>query len=214
MNEAADLQRLRSAFASLAEDAQTRPDCPDPDRIWRAVRAEPGPQETAGIVAHIAACPVCAESWRIAIELGAAPRSARAAPRPRRWVRWGAFAASLAAASLAVFVATRPPAPPPTYRDGEVAVLRSVVPEDRALRRAECLLRWTGGPPRARYSITVVTETLEPVARAQGLDRPEYRLSQHALRSIPAGGRLLWRVEALAEDGSRYASATFVARVE
>jgi hypothetical protein len=105
-------------------------------------------------------------------------------------------------------------APPPVFRQGEEAALRSLVSEDRPLPRADCVLRWEGGPPGARYTVHVVTEALDAVSSARGLDSAQYRVPAEALQRLPAGARLLWRVEAHAAEGLVRASPTFVARLD
>jgi hypothetical protein len=88
------------------------------------------------------------------------------------------------------------------------------VPEGRPLPRSQCVLRWSPGRPGSRYDVRVATEALEPVATGRGLGVAEYRVPDEALASLPGGTKLLWQVEALLPDGSRWTSPTFVVRIE
>jgi hypothetical protein len=62
--------------------------------------------------------------------------------------------------------------------------------------------------------VQVATDGLEPVADARGLSAPEYLVPPERLASLPAGTKLLWRVEAVAPGGARLVSGTFVSRLE
>jgi hypothetical protein len=64
-----DPSRLARAFRDAGVDARPREDCPDPDRIWAAVRLELPLDERLAIIDHTSTCPVCAEAWRIAMAL-------------------------------------------------------------------------------------------------------------------------------------------------
>jgi hypothetical protein len=94
------------------------------------------------------------------------------------------------------------------------ADIRSLVAEDRPLPRNALVLRWSGGEAGARYNVRVLSEDLALVARADGLETPEYRVAPAALSRLPGGTRVLWQVEAVGKDGRRRTSPTFFARVE
>ncbi|MFP5286809.1 MAG: zf-HC2 domain-containing protein, partial [Thermoanaerobaculia bacterium] len=63
-----DLSGLRAAFTTPDPTSQDCASCPEPDRIWEAVRGELPPEEVRDIVDHVAVCASCAEDWRIAVE--------------------------------------------------------------------------------------------------------------------------------------------------
>lgn len=218
-----DDTRLRAAFAALAERAAPTPLCPDPQSLWSAVRSEAPPSEARRLVLHVAECPACAEAWRLARELRdgspVATEATGTSAHRRQRRRVGAIVVAAAASvALATAVALLDRGPgsveAPALREGEAPALRSLVPEGRLLPRARCVLRWTGGPPDARYALRVVTEALDPIERVQGLTRPEHQIPEPKLRSLPSGARLLWQVEAVRPDGTRQASGTFVSGLE
>jgi hypothetical protein len=210
-----ELERLRSAFAARVDVAGTGAECPPADRLWSAVQGQLGPDEVRPLVAHIAACGACAESWRLARELGADDAAVQlAARRPvAARGRFTAWAAGIAATIALAAVFVQRPAPS-DFREGAGAAIRSLVPESRALSRHRLLLRWDGAPPGSSYAVQVATDGLEPVADARGLSAPEYLVPPERLASLPAGTKLLWRVEAVAPGGARLVSGTFVSRLE
>jgi hypothetical protein len=211
-----ELDRLRQAFASLGGQAAAS-GCPEPGRLWSAARGELPAGEVRSLVLHLADCGACAEAWRLARDLGtrtAQPPAviARAVPGRLAWVGWGALAAGLTA--LAATVVLRQQSDVPQYRAAEEAVIRSLVPEEGPLPRAAFVLRWTPGAAGSRYTVHVATEELTALARAGELTAAEYAVPEAALRKVPAGARVLWRVETVLPDGSRGASATFRTSVQ
>jgi hypothetical protein len=60
----------------------------------------------------------------------------------------------------------------------------------------------------------VTTESLQVVATFGQLVEPAVVVPESALVSLPAGTRVLWRVEAVLPDGERVASPTYVARLK
>jgi hypothetical protein len=119
---------------------------------------------------------------------------------------------------LAIGLATiLPPAPPDGdagWRSGPVAEIQSLIPETTPLARGELVLRWSAGPQGSIYDVHVTTESFAPVATAEGLDRPEWRVPEEQLAAIAGGTRLLWRVDALLPDGRRAESPTFFVLLE
>jgi hypothetical protein len=96
------------------------------------------------------------------------------------------------------------------FRGGDAPVIRSLSDDGEALPREDFRLRWSPGPEGSRYDVRVTTESLEVVADAQRLAEPSFLVPESALVKLPAGGRVLWRVEALLPGGERVASPTFV----
>jgi hypothetical protein len=101
---------------------------------------------------------------------------------------------------------------PPAMRAQDAPALRSLLPPAAALPRAACVLRWTD--LGARYSVSVLSKDLRPLAAADGLERPEYTVPAAALEPVPTGGEIVWSVEARWPDGRRLVSPTFVSRLE
>ena len=84
MNQQTDeSRRLAAALREASADSRQRDDCPEPDRIWGAVRLEVPLDERQSIIDHTIECPTCAEAWRLAVEFGRdAPAPAVAPSRP------------------------------------------------------------------------------------------------------------------------------------
>lgn len=231
---------LREAFAARTgrPPGGSHP-CPTPERIYDAVRGELPPGEVRGVVEHLAVCPECAESWRLAAALEEEageveeavspagvghPSAPRAAGRP--WylqpVRMAATVALAVVALGVVWTVVRAPEEEPVYRDGGELEIRSLLPEGQPLAREEAVLRWSlfseDGPRAdaegATYDLVVSTGDFAAVVESDGLEEPLYRIPPEALQDLPAGTDLLWRVEARLEDGRRVASPTFRTPIE
>ena len=213
-----ELDRLRRAFASL-ESRAPGPGCPEPERLWAAARGELPADVVRPMVLHLVDCGACAEAWRLAREvepLRAQPPAVVARPARGRpsWTFWGALAAGMTVALAASVVLHQPSERTPGFREGTRIDIRSLVPEGDALPRTGCVLRWSPGPEGTTYNLQVATERLEKISEARGLTSAAYQVPPQALGSLPSGAKLLWRVEAVAPDGARATSATFVSRVE
>ena len=213
-----DVERLRAALRALGEDAVPREDCPAPERIWGAVRAELPVAERREVVDHVAGCLSCAEAWRLAVEIDPDPRP-MAAASTRPWL--AAFfesralvplAATLLVATAAGVLLLRGPegAHDPGYREAGPAAIRSLLPENEPVSRSSFRLRWSPGPEGSRYDVRVTTESLDPVASAQGLTEASFLVPEPLLVPLPAGSRLLWQVQMRGPEGNRQDSPTFV----
>jgi hypothetical protein len=179
------------------------------------------------IVQHTAVCAACAEDWRLARILqtedaattaAAPPAPLRFAPRFHRMRNWGlAAAAALALVFIGVQWFQRPQPGSGTYR-GEQATIRSLVVEGRALPRDRFVLKWSapaGATAGAAYAVEASTEDdLRVVASAEGLKATEYQVPASAFAGLPAGSRLLWKVEADLPAGGHVKSPTFIAVVQ
>jgi len=213
-----ELAKLRAAFTAPAAAAPAPEDCPSPETIWAAVRGELPPQALREVVDHTARCVACAEDWRLAVEVDRqAAAEASEAPLGRvivgRFGRWRplAAAAALAAGLLVAVGVYREAIVPsqPTYRETQQTQIRSLLPAGQALPRQAAVLRWTPVSGAASYDVSVSTEDLRQVAAAHGQTAAEYRLPQAELAALPAGTKLLWRVDAVFPDGHRVTSPTF-----
>lgn len=218
MKDSDDLSGLRAAFTTPVPAAWNPGNCPEPDRIWEAVRGELPPEEVRDIVDHVAICASCAEDWRIAAEIEKESvnqeRTAVVRPFPaRRFQPWiAAAAAALVLTVGGVYVRqTMTPGPPPGYR-GEEAGIRSLAGETRP--RQTFVLSWTPIPGAESYDLLVTTAELATVADPRGLATPHYQVPASALADLPAGGQLHWRVTAVFPDGGRKQSPTFTTALE
>lgn len=233
-----ELAPLRLAFTGFADETPVPASCPDSDRIWAAVHDELTADEKHELIHYTTSCPSCAEEWRLARDVGRSARSrarqtvvsdaSRAAREPRspaatgrvlamghRFRRLAAPLAGLAAAAVLLLVVALPresPAPS-EFRAGEVAAIRSLVPQGATLARDACLLRWSG-IESALYTVLVSDANLVVVARADELTRPRFQVPAESLARLPAGAELYWQIEAVLPDVSSRASTTFVSRIE
>jgi hypothetical protein len=214
-----DLERLRAALRALGEEARPREDCPTPERLWGAVRAELPVDERREVIDHVADCLCCAEAWRLAVEIDPEPRPAAAAPAgswlasffpSRALVPLAAALVLAVGAGVVLFRGTEGPRGP-SYREAGPDAIRSLLPEDEPVSRAALRLRWSPGPEGTRYDVRVTTESLDPVASAQGLTEPSFLVPEPLLLSLRADSRLLWQVQMRLPDGERRDSPTFIA---
>jgi hypothetical protein len=208
--EPEDPARLRAAFESLEGDA---PKPVDAERIFDAVHGELDPEERRGIVDDLLANPDAAEVWRLAREMDPGP-VARRAEAARHW-KWLAAAAAVV---LTVGIGWQLLGPArdrePIYRGVESRSIASALPPDRALPRAEPVLRWNG-VPGARYRVRVLTSDLEVLETSSAeSEAPEYRLSEETMRRIRAGSYILWQVEGRIPGDAVIVSPTFRVRVD
>ena len=212
---------LREAFQARTGGPPPGTACPDPGRIYDAARGVLPSGATREVVEHVALCPDCAEAWRLAAafeeEAGAGEEPAPVTARPAWRPRLVAVAATLVAAALAAglwWSVVTVPDEPPVYRAAGEAEVVSLLPEGEPLDRGAPILRWRLEPESASegttYDVLVSTEALEPVAEATELEEPQYDVPEEALADLPAGTRLLWRVEATTPNNRRISSATFV----
>lgn len=216
---APEIRGLREAFASLALRAEVRTDCPEPDRLWRAVRGELPTAEVRDLVDHTVSCPGCAEDWRLARKMAtgdgaSVDRSSAAKASGRR--AWYLTAAAVLAVVVGagLWQTPRGRQPPAEFRALAESSMRSLTPEEIPLPRGETLLRWAIDGEFDSFTVRVATDDLETVSLARGLKSAEFKVPVQDLDRIPDGARLLWQVEALLPGGERVVSPTFVNRLE
>lgn len=219
--ESLDIERLRAALARLAEE----PEWPevDAERQFSALHGELTAEERRAVVDELVRNPRAAASWRLAREL--APESTDAAAttsahaeakltteaigRPTGMWTWMSIAAVLLLMVGAAWqLQPWRTEPTPVFRNTDQRRLASLLPANAALSREQPVLRWTA-IEGARYRVRVLTPELELLAEAENLPVAEYRLGGEVLQRIPAGGRLLWQVEAHVPGTTAVVSPTF-----
>lgn len=217
-------EALRMAWRGRRPGPAPSEGCPPASDLWSAVRGDLPAEARRAVVDHTSSCAACAEAWRLAVALvpdpipvaEKAPRSVLAwLPRPGALTPL-ATAAAVVVALAAGFWLLQGPRPGPTaeFRGAEAPVIRSLLSDGQALPRARFRLQWSAVPEGSHYDVQVTTESLQVVASVRGLAEPAHVVPESALLPLPAGTRLLWRVEAVLPDGERVASPTFVARLE
>lgn len=218
--EEGELARLRRAFASLSQPAPAPDACPAPEMIWAAVRGELPPAQARTVVEHMAACPSCAEDWRLAVALQrpeTASKVIQASERfsmGRRLRNWGLAAAAVLALAVVGVQMLPGPGDQPTYR-GDGATIQSLVEGGEPLSRQRFLLQWSAlETPGATYDVEVSTEDLRVIASGDDLREPRFLVPAHVLAGLPPGTRLLWKVDAELPQGGHVTSTTFVTPVQ
>lgn len=211
----AESRELRQALAAVAETAVPREDCPSAERIWTAVAGELPPEDLRDVVDHTVQCAVCAESWRLAVELSEEEEVFESQPENGFWRSWFQVAALVVVIAGAgwLFRPDGAPSPDPV-RGGDGAEISAVTPQNRALPRDDLVLRWTG--PELRYEVEVAWYTEEAskvVFRVQDLAQTEVRVPPEALAGVPPEAVLLWEVTGF-ENGEPVDHKTFRARLE
>ena len=193
------------------------------EAVWRAVSGEATVEEVQALLARVRAEPAVAEAWRTAREVQGAVEStadvhedepSTVVRGPAHWwqgpasVGMGSVVAMAAVAAMYVV--------PMQQRTGaDVAMRADAVRIDNTLlyagvlQRSDAVLRWSQLEDGTRYTVTVTTDALAPVARAGALEAAEWTIPTDQLAELPAGTVLLWRVEATLPDGSKHRSATF-----
>ena len=209
------IEALQKAFASIPAGERCA-DCPEPERLWGAVRLELPAEERRRIVQHVAVCTACAEDWRVTWKLSQEqqrsedPTNGQVIPGP--WTRFRealpGVAPQVAAAALVVLAVGVggwffQPAPETSFRGhSEQAAWRAegVTPDGAVLPRDEFVLRWPA-TEGAEYELLVMTEDGEVLETESGLRKAEFRVPAEKLGEISSGNTLLWQVTVIGAEG-------------
>ena len=209
---------LRSAFASQADDAVPRGDCPEPAALFDAATGAAPRARFVEVVEHTVGCGSCAESWRLAValdrEIGQPATAVWSRSTRMGFVALAAAAAIVMAVAIPVLMdrSSRPTST--AWRSGERLTIASLHPEDQPLPREALVLRWSEPAPGSRYTILVANVRLEPLISRDDLPRPEFPVPATALEALPAGAKVYWRVTATLPDGRIVTSPTFIATLQ
>lgn len=217
-----ELDALRAAWAARPP-VSPGPDCPAADSIWEAVGGKCTEDQVRTMLVHSLQCADCSTLWRLARELhGAAGDLAPDAEgtvvplqrrHPPRWLAIVGTVAAAAAIALVLLPRGASRSPEPVMRGTEGPALRAD-PGTGTLDRRHPVLRWSGAPEGSRYSVVVSTRDLTVLYRRSGVVATELELPPDALAEVPAGGEVVWRVEATTPGGRRISSEAFVSRVQ
>ena len=223
----ADTERLRSAFAARRVSVGDAA-CPEATELFDAAQGQLPALRMEAVIDHVTRCAACAEAWRLLLEAdGAAVAHAHDMAdghlRPEPFKRANLFnrryLAPLAAAAgvvlavgLLVNYLPNPQLDDPQYRATAAAdVPQSLVGD--SLPRAQLLLRWSGSGAAARYTLRVMTTSLEPVLIQEDLRETEYLVPMSAIAGVAADSDLLWQVEVVLPGGRHETSPSYVLRV-
>lgn len=210
-----NIETLQEAFSSRSPHPPTQ-DCPEPQRLWAAVRGELAAEERRSLVRHTATCAACAEDWRVSWALLREERQAeaescgeptsppnRVVSGPARWFgdRFSdRFAEQLpvVAAAAMVLVAVGlgvvlNQSPETEFRgEGISQVNPSVVPESQP--RGDFVLAWPEVAEGATYTVEILSPERDVLDMPRGLTEPRFRLGPDLLEGIEAGGEIQWIV--------------------
>jgi hypothetical protein len=214
-------KRLADRLREAGTDARPREDCPTADDIWSALHLELPAADRLRIIDHTAECPVCAEAWRLAMEMENADSTEIEAlpalvPWHRRPSAWARLAAAMAIIAFGTVLALRwpTPSPDPVVRDRPANAIRSLLAENASLPKDAFRLEWSSGPAGSRYDVIVTTTGLDDVANVRAIERTELTIEPGRLAPFAPGTRLLWRVVARTPDGRTIASPTYAVIVQ
>lgn len=210
---------LRRHLDAGTGGAAAGPGCPSPEEWWKGWRGDLDDAAFGRLVDHAAGCAHCALLSRVARELvlRLEPNHYRGVARPAPWKARLAFVAAAAAVVAVVGLTVGP------WRGGrddseirtqEYGAPASLLDETTILPRADCRLRWSAGPAGTVYQVEVTDESMRSIDSIGSLTTTEVSVPSAALASIPAGGRIVWQVEAILPDGRRLASKTFFNRLD
>lgn len=212
-----ELARLRSAFAEPEGPAPEPEACPPSDRIWLAVRGELPPDGLREVVDHVAACPACAEDWRIAMVFEEEARAAGSASperiRPTRrgiahYRAWMAVAATILVAVVGLRLHQPGPRPQePVFRSGQTQAVEMLVPDGAPVSRRSCALTWKATPDAASYRLRVTDAALNTLYE-DGVAATAYTVPESALAGLAPGTKLYWAVTPVSRDGAEMQSQT------
>ncbi len=211
---------------------------PPADDVWAVVNGQRSREETLALLDRTADDPRLALEWRLARELGehieesagagdrvadegaagvgdGTERAGQASPSSRTSTRWRSvlpWAASLLL-TLGSLVYFMWPGDPPAFRNTETPPIESLLEPGVEIDRADAVLRWRG-PEGARFEISVLRQDdLTEIFRVADLIESHIALPLAVTDALPPDTELLWRVEAVLENGERVRSATFRIRL-
>lgn len=215
-----DDARLREAFGHAGEDTGGSADCPDDETLWRVARGETDGATTGRVLDHVTGCPACTESWRMARAIADEAGVEKSNVVPLRRVSPVWMVAAVAAGILMTLLVLPSilerddGVPADEFRVPGGVVLESRLDESTALPRDRAMLSWEGAPEGTVYSVEVVDADLAVLTRSGEQERTEFLIPAEILSSIPPGGKIYWRVEALLPDSTRVVSPVFVLELQ
>ena len=154
----------------------------------------------------MATCPVCTESWLLALELERDSPPVADRETTRRWRQLARIAAVVIVGVGLGFLIRGDRSEDTVLRTPEAQVL-ALLSDEVMASRGSCRLVWTA-IEGARYDVRVTLEDLEEVSRALGLELAEFRVPEADLAAVPACTPLLAHIEAYRLGAGRLAGIT------
>lgn len=223
-----EVKRLQQAFQRAAPGESPRSDCPPPEDIWAGVRSDLPPDRLSPLLRHLASCPVCTESWRLAQhiyspedeEKSAQESGAQAgrASDPQDeasqggsldWLRWAGVAALLViTVGVGYFWV-------PLTSQVPDAGVRSAPETSLDLHTTtcpphNCRLQWRH-LPSAEYDVRLTTSApaFETLYESKGLQEANLDIPPERLQGLQPGATLQVRIAAIRQGQGQIASQTF-----
>jgi len=213
-----DGEQLAEQFRKT-DPRELRDDCPAAAQLWAGVTGELAPEEVRKVVDHTARCADCSIAWRVALEVNRETSEAPVAAllpfhsRPARSLLLPG-GLTLLAAGIAGALFFQGPWTHPNRNDSLELERGAKRPLDSRTAlgvqpRDAVVLRWSPYPGAERYSVTVMSPSLEVLFRGFGVSTAELRIPPEALSAQPSGGRVLWSVQAILPGGRTVDSDVF-----
>ena len=219
-----DAEALAEEFRRT-DPRQLRANCPSAAHLWQAVAGELAPEKLRDVVDHTASCVDCSIAWRVALEVlredtSEAP-AASVVPLPSRFPRSLLIPGglTLVAAGIAAGLFFGGPFATHPSQSGPLALEES---NERGAKRPMAsltapglhpkdavVLRWSPYPGAERYSVTVMSSSLDLLYRQSRVTATELRIPPGALSAQPPGGRAMWSVQAILPGGRTVDSDVF-----
>lgn len=212
-------ERLRESLPEAGEPFDDGHECPDAEQVWLSARRRLEPERNEEILLHVAKCPACAMSWRIAQDMERKPAEAQPSRPARRWQPYwtGLAAAAVIVVAVGFGIFFRPGQvveQETPYRAQEGVWLQSQLDEAAVLPRDGFVVSWEAGPEGTVYSVLVTSASLEVLAEGVGISTNEFKVPAEALAALPPGSEVLWQVSANLPDGRFVESESYIIRIE
>lgn len=222
--KAAQLERIKHAWRADTSAWRDGRECPGEDVLFDAAAGRGPVRRRRAIVAHIARCGACAESWRAAVAIHRSSDASQSAPRPAGaggrslLPAWGPAMGLAAAAVLALAVGIVSLLPmfdagvPPPSESGNLRGVSDMpltlnLADGAELPANDLRLSWSPLDDAVIYHVEVTDPELNLVY-ATRTQNTEVQIPPERVEHLDAGSELNWYVTAVFDDGREARSAT------
>ena len=196
---------LRADMVTAVDSATPRPDCPEPNDLWLARRAELSSDQTQEIIDHVGNCIICSQSWLLAKDLDEiASRS-----RKSKSGRLDSPALKLLAAMvcIAILLPLLMVSEDQTTRTAQHIEMHTTSVND-VLSRQSFELSWSGPKGVERYEIQLSWDSNGHSKRIgvfetvpdPDLSRVRYQVPEEAFSQVPTGTEIFGDLIGLRSD--------------